>query len=86
MMTVDVNEEDKIAKTNDRLVIEPDHRLLSPEELSAFLQVPVPTLYVWRYKGVGPPAHRVGRHLRYRADQVVEWLDGRRTAQSTAGE
>jgi excisionase family DNA binding protein len=42
--------------------------------VASYLQVPVKTLYTWRYKRVGPKAHRVGRHLRYRWEDVEAWL------------
>ena len=48
--------------------------LATPNEVAEYLQVPVKTLYTWRYKGVGPRAHRVGRHLRYRWEDVEDWL------------
>lgn len=50
-------------------------RLLSTEEVARILVVPVTTLYCWRYKGRGPKASRVGKHLRYRMTDVAEWLD-----------
>ncbi len=37
-------------------------------------QVPVRTLYTWRYHRKGPWAHRVGRHLRYRWEDVGRGL------------
>ncbi|MBA2560713.1 MAG: helix-turn-helix domain-containing protein [Propionibacteriales bacterium] len=43
-------------------------------QVSQFLSVPVGTLYQWRHKGVGPPAYRVGRHLRYDPVAVRRWL------------
>jgi excisionase family DNA binding protein len=49
-------------------------RLWTVEELSAYLGIPVPTLYRWRRFGCGPPAHRIGRHLRYVPDEVSAWL------------
>lgn len=53
-----------------------DHdRLLTVNETSDFLQVPVDTLYAWKYKGYGPPAAKVGRHLRYRLRDVEAWID-----------
>ena len=39
-------------------------RLWTVRDVSAFLGVPVGTLYQWRYLRVGPPAYRVGRHIR----------------------
>jgi excisionase family DNA binding protein len=55
-------------------------RLLSVDEVADVLGVPVRTLYQWRHKGVGPLGLRIGRHLRYRAADVSEWID-RRAAQ-----
>jgi excisionase family DNA binding protein len=49
--------------------------LLTPEQLSEELSIPVGTLYQWRYRKTGPPVLRVGRHLRYRRSQVDAWLD-----------
>jgi excisionase family DNA binding protein len=45
------------------------------EEVSAFLRIPVPTLYQWRHRHTGPPARKVGRHLRYDPDRVRAWLE-----------
>jgi predicted DNA-binding transcriptional regulator AlpA len=44
-------------------------------EVAAHLQVPVKTLYAWKGRQVGPPAVRVGKHLRYRWSDVEAWLD-----------
>jgi excisionase family DNA binding protein len=52
-------------------------RLLSTEEVARLLVVPVTTLYTWRYKRTGPKAYRVGKHLRYRLADVLEWLEKR---------
>lgn len=49
-------------------------KLLSAEEVSEFLGIPVNTLYQWRHKGTGPTAFRVGRFLRYDPIDVREWL------------
>jgi excisionase family DNA binding protein len=49
-------------------------QLATPFEAAAYLQVPMKTLYTWRYKRVDPRAHRVGRHLRYRWEDVEAWL------------
>jgi predicted DNA-binding transcriptional regulator AlpA len=50
-------------------------RLLSTEDVARILVVPVNTLYCWRYKGTGPKAYRVGKHLRYRLSDVIAWLE-----------
>jgi excisionase family DNA binding protein len=49
--------------------------LLSPDDLSEYIDVPKATLYNWRLRGYGPPAIKVGRHLRYRQADVEAWLD-----------
>ncbi len=48
--------------------------LATVSEVAAFLRVPVKTLYRWRYVGKGPCAYRVGRHLRFRWEEVELWL------------
>jgi excisionase family DNA binding protein len=53
-------------------------RLATPAELADYLQVPLKTLYQWRYHGKGPRAHRVGRHLRHRWEDVEIWLASQR--------
>lgn len=49
-------------------------RLLTVEEVAELLAVPVRTLYTWRYRGEGPPAFKVGGHLRYDAAALRRWL------------
>ena len=50
--------------------------IVSIDEVARRLAVPKTTLYGWRYKGVGPRSHRVGKHLRYRWSDVLAWIDG----------
>lgn len=47
----------------------------TPEELSAYLQIPEKTLEHWRTTGDGPPWRRIGRHPRYRWTDVDAWWD-----------
>ncbi|BCJ74510.1 hypothetical protein CS0771_40540 [Catellatospora sp. IY07-71] len=56
------------------------HRLWSVDDVSTYLGIPVETLYTWRKRRYGPPAARVGKHLRYDPDAVRAWF----TAQTTA--
>ena len=49
--------------------------LLTPEQVGAYLGVPLGTLANWRYQGRGPTYLRVGRHVRYRAQDVTDWID-----------
>lgn len=45
------------------------------EDVSAYLRIPVDTLYQWRHRRIGPRARKVGRHLRYDPDEVRAWFD-----------
>ena len=58
--------------------------LASPQEVAAYLGVPVKTLYQWKYRGIGPSVHKVGRHLRYRWREVDAWLDAQTSYDLTA--
>jgi excisionase family DNA binding protein len=55
-------------------------RLLSPTDLAEYLRVPRSTVYGWNYKGNGPPAIRIGKHVRYRSAAVERWLEERQTS------
>ncbi len=48
-------------------------RLWTIHDVSAFLGVPVGTLYQWRHRDQGPPAMRLGKHLRFDPAQVRAW-------------
>ena len=52
--------------------------LLSPADLATYLAIPLATVYRWRSRREGPRGIRVGRHVRYRVDDVERWLDDQR--------
>ena len=52
-------------------------RLLWPRDVAAILGVPERTLADWRYRGEGPRAFRVGRHVRYVESDLVAWINQR---------
>ena len=54
-------------------------RLLTVEDLAKYLEVPVATIYAWRYRRQGPAGFRVGRHLRFRLSDVETWIQDRIT-------
>jgi len=56
-------------------------QLLSIQDLAEYLDVPIQTVYRWRAAGGGPPGFRVGRHVRFRAEDVETWLRSRADAQ-----
>jgi excisionase family DNA binding protein len=47
---------------------------MTNEEVAAYAKVPLETVRAWRYRGVGPIGHRVGRHVRYHRDDVDNWM------------
>jgi excisionase family DNA binding protein len=49
--------------------------LMTPQQAAAFLAVPVLTLQTWRAHRTGPRFYRVGRHVRYRREDLEEWLE-----------
>ncbi|HEX2294752.1 MAG TPA: helix-turn-helix domain-containing protein [Actinomycetota bacterium] len=57
-------------------VIDLREDVVTVDEVARRLDVPKKTLYRWRYQGVGPRSHRVGKHLRYRWSDVLTWIDG----------
>ncbi|MET8948449.1 helix-turn-helix domain-containing protein [Streptomyces sp. NPDC004542] len=58
--------------------------LATPAEVAAYLGVPVKTLYQWKYRGIGPNVHKVGRHLRYRWSEVDAWVNAQSAYDLTA--
>lgn len=50
-------------------------RLWTVDDVAEYLGVPVKTLYQWRHRGYGPTGVRVGRYVRYRANDVVAWVE-----------
>jgi excisionase family DNA binding protein len=44
------------------------------EDLAAYLRIPPGTLRKWRSAGKGPPAVKLGKHLRFRIEDVEAWL------------
>lgn len=67
----------------ERMTTETDE-LLTPQQLANYLSVPVATLYDWRYRGDGPPGFRLGKHIRYRKDDVDRWINSRVVAPDRA--
>lgn len=51
--------------------------LLTPADLAELAQVPLGTVYQWSYKGTGPASLKLGRHLRFRREDVEAWLQER---------
>ncbi|MBB2900495.1 excisionase family DNA binding protein [Kineococcus radiotolerans] len=50
---------------------------LSPRELADHLGLPIQTVYRWNTTGDGPAMAKIGRHVRYRREDVDAWLTAR---------
>ena len=57
--------------------------LLTPAEVSRYLGVPAGTLANWRYQERGPAFLRVGRHVRYRSEDIDSWVQSQLADAST---
>jgi predicted DNA-binding transcriptional regulator AlpA len=51
-----------------------DESLLNEAEAAKFLAVSVRTLQAWRTRDSGPPFVRLGRAIRYRLKDLIEWV------------
>jgi excisionase family DNA binding protein len=49
--------------------------LLTTDDAAALLGVPSRTVEDWRLRRMGPPYVRLGRHVRYRREDLVAWLE-----------
>lgn len=50
------------------------------EDLASYLKVSVKTVRDWRLRGIAPRALKLGRHVRFRPEDVHEWLELRESA------
>ena len=48
--------------------------MLTLHEVADLLRVPEATLRYWRHCNTGPHSYKVGRHVRYRRQDVHTWL------------
>jgi excisionase family DNA binding protein len=59
--------------------------LLSAKELADYLDVPLKTIYAWRYRGQGPRGFKVGRYVRFRLSDVQHWVSDQLDKDSLGG-
>jgi excisionase family DNA binding protein len=52
----------------------PVEKLLTTTRVAELLGVPTSTVARWRHTDYGPPSIRVGKHRRYRAADVYQWI------------
>lgn len=51
-----------------------EDRLWGVKDVSAYLGIPVQTIYQWRSRRYGPPGHRMGKYVRFVPDDVRAWV------------
>jgi excisionase family DNA binding protein len=52
-------------------------KYLSPQQLADQYGVSLDTVYDWNKTGSGPNYIRVGKHVRYRPQDIAKWEDSR---------
>jgi excisionase family DNA binding protein len=50
------------------------------EEVAELTGIPINTLRYWRHNNYGPASYKVGRRVRYDADEVARFMEAQRTA------
>lgn len=50
-------------------------KLWTINDVAEFLGISIWTLYHWRTKGYGPKGRRMGKHVRYKAEDVYAWVE-----------
>lgn len=54
-----------------------ESEFFDPQGLADYLGVPLATVYKWNHEQTGPPAYRVGRHVRYRRSETDQWVQSK---------
>lgn len=60
-------------------------KMVSPRDLSELLNIPVQTSYQWRCRGERARLRRIGRHVRYRVEDIEAPWTTRRKGQPREG-
>jgi excisionase family DNA binding protein len=55
--------------------VQMEDRLWSVQDVSEYLGVPVHTIYSLRSAGTAPPGRMIGRRLRFRPQDVRDWVE-----------
>ncbi len=51
---------------------------LDIRQLSEWLEIAKPTIYMWRHRGEGPPAYKLNNRVRFRRSDMELWLEDQR--------
>jgi excisionase family DNA binding protein len=53
------------------------NQLLTIEQVAEFLNIPIASVRKMRSLGKFAPGYKVGRHIRWRRSDILEWLESR---------
>lgn len=59
------------------------HQMLSEQQAADTLCQSVRTLQKWRVTGFGPAYFKIGRSVRYRRQELLDWIESRRRAHTS---
>jgi excisionase family DNA binding protein len=58
-----------------------NNKLMTTKELAEYLGIAISTIMQYRMLGTGPQYIKLGHLVRYRATDVAEWLESKKTQQ-----
>jgi len=67
----------------DQYTSDPE-RLVTEHEAAEIMCQSVRTLQKWRVTGFGPHFYKIGRSVRYKRAEVIDWIAARRMAHTSA--
>ncbi len=70
------------AAKQTNLIIVPNKQYLTQKQVSNLYNLPESSLEKWRNRKVGPPYHKLGKHIRYCQNEVDEWVGQRKVVTS----
>lgn len=81
MMQRDAKETDMQAEVLP--VLDPD-QMVTEEVVAKLLCQSIRTIQKWRVTGFGPCFYKIGRSVRYKRSEIVDWMDERRRAHTSS--
>ena len=81
--------QERLSALTEPTIPTPTQQFLSPQQLAARWDIPIKTLEVWRYRGVGPNFAKFGKLVRYSVPVIVDYEQScarTNTAQTGGGE
>lgn len=62
---------------------DPD-QLMTESDVADFLCQSIRTIQKWRVTGFGPAFYKLGRSVRYKRSELIEWMTERKRAHTSA--